>query len=85
MKKDKYNKFLRPLAYTMLFFAATHIAVLIFLVVTRFDFHYINVFYILGLNELMPNNDKGTASFLVSTAIILIVYSVVNAISKDKN
>jgi hypothetical protein len=69
------KRFFKALFYSMIFFAATHIIVATFLTVTRLDLHYINVFYILGLNEIFPNIDKGIGSFLVSTTIILIVYA----------
>lgn len=85
MKKEKYNKFLKPLAYTMLFFAAAHVIVATFLAITRLDLHYINIFYISGLNELIPNIDNGTVSFLISTAIILVIYAVFKAKKKQNN
>lgn len=70
------KRFFKALFRTILFFAITHIALLIFLTVTQLDLHYINVFYILGLNEIFPNIDKGTGSFLVSIIVILVIYSI---------
>lgn len=57
-----------------LFFAVTHVFVLVFLIILTGNISYLNVFYILGLTELFPDIDKGLVSNMFSALIIFSVY-----------
>ncbi len=61
---------------TILFFAVTHIIVLMYLAITTQNLTYLNIFSVLDLQEFFPGIEIGTASTIASIVFVLIVYFV---------
>ena len=70
------NRYLKPLLRTLLLFAVVHFVILLFMLIATFNIEYINIFRVLGLNELLPGIEKGETSFLVSSFIAFTIYLI---------
>ncbi len=68
------KRFFRALFKTMLFFAFLHIILLVVLTIVNGQLSYVNVFQIVGLQYFFPGIDKGPVSFLLSLAVIAVIY-----------
>ncbi len=68
------KKYIQAFLSMALFFAVTHVFVLVFLVILTGNLSYLNIFYIWGLTELFPDIDKGLISNIISVLIIFSVY-----------
>lgn len=68
------KRYIQAFLSMALFFAVTHVFVLVFLIILTGNISYLNVFYILGLTELFPDIDKGLVSNMFSALIIFSVY-----------
>lgn len=66
MDKLVKKTFVQAAARTLLFFAITHVVILILLSILTGNISYLNVFYILGITEFIEGVDKGTVSNVLS-------------------
>lgn len=68
------NKFVKPLIKFVVFFAVLHLSMIIILTILTGNISYMNAFFIVSLNEIFPNINKGPVSFFVSILFSVVVY-----------
>jgi len=68
------NKYLNPLKKFVIFFAVLHLGIAAFLTILTGNISYFNAFFIISLNELIPNVNEGLLSALLSFIFALSVY-----------
>jgi len=68
------EKYLNPLIKFVVFFAVLHLSVVAVLTIFTGSFAYFNAFFIISLNELIPNVNEGLLSALLSFIFALSVY-----------
>lgn len=91
--KDKQSLFFQVLSSriissyrnTVVIFGTIHIAVLVYLAVTKNDLDYFNIFSALGISELLPQIFSRGTYFIYSLVIVIGLYLVLFGTHKKKD